>query len=90
MRIVWLENARLDLQSIHDFIAADSSAVARSFAQRLISSVEALVEFPRRGRAGRMPGTLELVVTGTAYLAIYRLRDDLVEILSVQHGARRP
>jgi len=90
VRIVWLEQARLDLQSIHDFIAADSPAVARSFAQRLVSSVEALVEFPRRGRAGRTRGTFELLVTGTAYVAVYRLRDDQIQILSVQHGARRP
>jgi toxin ParE1/3/4 len=44
---------------------------------------------PEIGRAGRVPGMRELVVSGTPYIAPYRVRDDAVEIIAVLHGARR-
>jgi len=38
---------------------------------------------------GRVPGTRELVVTGTPYIVAYRVRDETVEILRVFHAARK-
>lgn len=89
MRIRWLEHALADLQTIQAYISSDNPEVARAFARRLIASIDALPEFPRRGRAGRVPGTLELVIPGTAYVAVYRLRGDDIEVLAIQHGAAR-
>lgn len=48
-----------------------------------------LVDHPRIGRLGRVHGTRELVVGGTAYLIIYRLELDAVVILRLLHGAQR-
>ena len=39
--------------------------------------------------AALVPGTRELVVPRTAYIVPYRVREDVVEILRVLHGARR-
>jgi len=50
--------------------------------------VSALAEFPERGRPGRRAGTRELVFGGLPYLAAYRLKGDLVEILRILHGAQ--
>jgi plasmid stabilization system protein ParE len=44
---------------------------------------------PASGRPGRLRGTRELVVTGTPYIAAYRVVDDMVTILRVLHGARQ-
>ncbi len=35
-----------------------------------------------------MPGTRELVVTGTPYIVPYRVKGQEVEVLRVYHGAR--
>lgn len=43
---------------------------------------------PFLGRAGEIKGTRELVIPATPYIVAYRVRDDHVEILFVQHGAR--
>ena len=40
------------------------------------------------GRAGRLPETRELVLPGTAYLIVYRSREDGTQILRLLHGAR--
>jgi plasmid stabilization system protein ParE len=41
------------------------------------------------GRPGRISGTRELVITGTPFVAVYRVRADAVEILRFLHGAQR-
>ncbi len=41
------------------------------------------------GRAGRVPGTRELVISGTPYIVPYRVRGGAVEVLRVFHAARR-
>lgn len=49
---------------------------------------DGLAEHPQRGRDGRLPGTRELVIPGTAYISVYRLKPDRVEILRVLHSAQ--
>lgn len=54
----------------------------------IYESLNALVEFPGRGRVDRKTGTRELFITGLPYLAIYRVGSDVVEILRILHGAQ--
>jgi toxin ParE1/3/4 len=51
--------------------------------------VDTLADHPEIGRPGRIPGTRELVITNTPFVVPYRVRGDLIEVLSVFHGARR-
>ena len=48
-----------------------------------------LAEQPHQGRAGRVPGTRELVITDTPYIIPYRVVEDTVQILRVLHGKRK-
>jgi toxin ParE1/3/4 len=41
------------------------------------------------GRRGKVPGTRELLVQRTPYVAIYELRGDLVFILRIIHGGQQ-
>ena len=41
------------------------------------------------GRVGRVEGTRELVVAGTAYLIPYRIKGDDVQLLRVFHEAQK-
>lgn len=44
---------------------------------------------PYLGRPDRIPGTRELVITGTSYLVPYRMKGDHVHILAVLHGRQK-
>lgn len=41
------------------------------------------------GRPGRIPGTRELIFPSLPYIVPYRIRGEIVEILSVFHAARK-
>jgi toxin ParE1/3/4 len=52
-------------------------------------AVEQLANFPEMGRPGRAFGTRELVIQSTPYIAAYRLKGSIVEVVALLHGARR-
>ena len=89
MRVRWLRRALRNLDQEADYIARDDPDAAARTVQRIASAVEQLTSHPASGRIGRVPGTRELVVSGTPYIVPYRVRGDAVEILRVFHAARK-
>jgi len=89
MRIRWTEPAARDLTDICDYIREnDAPAAARRVALTIYESVDLLVRFPHRGRPGRGLNTRELVFPDLPFLAIYRIREDVIEIVRILHGAQ--
>ena len=56
--------------------------------QRIRAAVDQLADYPNMGRTGRVPLTRELIVGGTPWIIVYRVRADVVEIIRVLHGAQ--
>ena len=56
---------------------------------QILEQTDTLAAHPHAGRAGRVSGTRELVVSGTSFIAPYRVRGEVVELLAVLHGARQ-
>ncbi len=88
MTIAWSATARQDLLDIIRYLAPRNPAAARHLQAVVRAKVGTLEAAPYLGRAGRIDGTRELVVTGTPYLVVYRVMPDGVQILAVVHGAR--
>lgn len=89
MRVRWLRRALQNLDEEAEYIARDDPDAAAQMVDRIATSVERIATHPALGRTGRVPGTRELVVSGTPYVVPYRVRGETVEILRVFHGARK-
>jgi addiction module RelE/StbE family toxin len=88
--VVWTRPALNDVLQIRDYIAADSTRYARVVAERLFAAVDRLVEFPLSGRiVPELDGTSFREVISQPYRIVYRVRADIVAILTVVHSARR-
>jgi toxin ParE1/3/4 len=88
-RIVWSPRAANDLDSIADYIAADSPTYAGTVLKNIVHQTRILARFP----AGRSRGPefddenlRELIVYH--YRIIYRLEQDEALIVAVIHGKR--
>lgn len=57
-------------------------------AERVVAATKLLRDQPQLGRPGLRPTTREWVIRDTPYILVYRVREDLVEILHVWHGAQ--
>jgi toxin ParE1/3/4 len=85
MRVRWTEPT-----AICDYIKEhDGAEAARKVALRIYERLSSLPQFPHVGRLGQKKGTRELVISGLPFLAVYRVRQDLVEIIRILHGAQR-
>jgi toxin ParE1/3/4 len=89
VRVRWLRRALQNLDEEAEYIARDDPDAAAQMVDRIATSVERLATHPALGRTGRIPGTRELMVSGTPYVVPYRVRGETVEILRVFHGARK-
>lgn len=89
MRIRWLAATLLDLEQIETHVAEDRPAAAVEVVLKIIRAVSLLGEQPGTGRPGRVPGTRELVIPGLPYIAPYRVKDKVMQILRVYHTSRR-
>jgi len=89
MRVRWLLRAVEDLEDIRDYIALDNPAAAQKEIEKILDFVSGLSDNPGVGRMGRVPKTREFVIPKSPYIAAYRIKGDIVEILRVLHGARK-
>jgi len=89
MRIKWLGDAVNDLVEIQKYIATDNPGAARNVAERIKKEIAHFKEHSGMGRPGRVEGTRELIISDFPYIIPYRVKNDVVEILRVLHGARK-
>ena len=89
MRVRWLRRALENLDEEAEYVARDGAQAAARMVERIALGVERLAAHPASGRAGRVPGTRELVISGTPYIVPYRIRGETVEVLRIFHGARK-
>jgi plasmid stabilization system protein ParE len=85
----WTPQAADDLEAVADFIATDSPHYARLFTMDVLAAVERLADFPNSGRVVpelKDPAIREILFG--SYRIVYRVKGDLVELLTVYHGAR--
>jgi toxin ParE1/3/4 len=88
MKIKWVRLALNDLDEAGEFIARDNPEAANRVLKRIRDAVHMLADHPHGGRAGRIPGTRELVIAGTPFCIPYRVIEDTVQILRVLHGKK--
>ena len=89
MNLLWSPEALQDLRDIRAFISQDNPGAAKNIVARIVALVsEQLPANPEIGRAGRVPGTRELVISNTPFVVPYRISDEHIDILRVCHAAR--
>jgi len=88
-RVIWSPRAAADLEELCDYIANDSVRYARIVAKLIVNVVEEIPEFPKSGRVVpelEDPNVREKIVGN--FRVIYRLKPDVIEVVTIIHGAR--
>jgi addiction module RelE/StbE family toxin len=77
------------LEDIREHIAAENPTAASRMIERIRAAVMRLAVSPALGRPGRVADTRELVIPRTPYIVPYRVKGDVVQIITILHGAQR-
>jgi addiction module RelE/StbE family toxin len=74
------------LKDIRERIAQENPAAAARLVQRIRTAVERLAASPG---LGRIAGSREVVIAGTPYIVPFRVKGDVVQVITVLHGAQK-
>jgi addiction module RelE/StbE family toxin len=86
--LIWTPEALQDRFDIWDYIANDNPHAAARMDELFSEAANRLIEHPRLGRTGRVPGTRELVAH-EHYILVYEIDAvNTVWILALVHTAR--
>lgn len=86
-KLRWTRRALGRLDEIAAYIAKDNPPRAQSFVRELRQKLE-ILKTQQPGTPGRVYGTKELVLHPN-YIAVYRVKGDEVQIITVLHAAQR-
>ncbi len=56
--------------------------------RKVYAAIQSLKEWPQRGRVGREEGARELLFPPLPYIAVYRVKEQSIEVLRIYHGAQ--
>lgn len=88
MRVRWTTPAADDLEASQTHYLEKNPEAAREMAERVAEATELLQDQPHLGRQGLRASTREWVVRDTPYILVYRVGEDVIEIVHVWHGAQ--
>ena len=88
MRIRWTPAAIADLQHINDYLKEHHPQYRDQTVRKIYTAVQSLKEWPNRGRVGGEEGTRELSFPPLPYIAVYRVKEQDIEVLRAWHGAQ--
>ncbi len=88
MRIRWTPAAAADLQNISDYLKDHHPRYRDPTMRKLYATIGGLKQWPVRGRPGREEGTREILFPPTPYVAVYRIREQPIEVLRIYHAAQ--
>jgi toxin ParE1/3/4 len=89
MRLRWTPAAVADLNEINAYLKEHHPGYRHPTMRKLYDTIRALRTAPLRGRPGREDGTREILFPPMPYIAVYRLKNETVEVLRIYHGARQ-
>ncbi len=83
----WTVSGLRDLESVHQYIEADSPDAAAETVDRIVALIDRLRSHPELGRKGRVAGTRDVILP--PYIVAYRQTKAVIEILAMVHSARQ-
>lgn len=89
MQLRWADEAAEDLEHITDYLFENAPGRASELVREIYNAPSALLTFPYRGRPGKKEGTRELVLSPLPYIVVYEIREDVIYLVRILHGAQK-
>ena len=90
MKLRLTPRAHQDQLNIASFIERENPVAARMVINRIEETMRLIEKMPGVGRRSGRLGTFEFVVKGLPFLIIYRILNDVIEVLTIFHTSRDP
>ena len=89
MQLRWTLEAANDLDLIADYLFEHATSRAAELIRTVYDAPTSLLTFPHRGRPGKKDGTREFVLSPLPYVIVYAVRQDVIYVVRILHGAQQ-
>jgi len=86
--VIWTPEAEQDRLDIWEYIALDNPVAAARMDHLFSEAANRLAAHPKLGKAGKIPGTRELI-PHKSYRLVYQIAEETVWVLALVHTARQ-
>ncbi len=88
MQLRWTTAAADDLEGIAEYLFEKSPQNAAQLICKIYEAPSTLKSYPNMGRPGKKEGTRELVIAPLPYIVIYQIKEDVIYVVRILHGAQ--
>jgi plasmid stabilization system protein ParE len=88
VRLRWTPAAAADLANISEYLKIRHPHYRERTMRKLFGTILSLKSAPYRGRVGREKGTRKLLFAPLPYVAVYRVKEQTVEVLRIYNAAQ--
>ena len=89
MKLRWDARALMGVEAIFAFMFRDDQAAAKLFVDAIEEATGRLLAIPKSGRRSAVEGMRLLAVPGQPYIIVYRVRGEIVDIVTLIYTAER-
>lgn len=89
IKIVWTKRALLHLKAELEYYGKIDHSLAKELTIEVNNSVKKIADMPGIGRPGKKISIREFILNKYPYVIVYRVRDDILEILAFIHQKRK-
>jgi toxin ParE1/3/4 len=90
-KLRWTTLAQADFKGIFGYLEGEAGEqIASTQCSRIIEALHQLQRFPDSGVPSESLSCRKLLAQNTPYIIYHRLRNDIIEILTIRHTSRKP
>jgi toxin ParE1/3/4 len=87
--VTWTKRSLIHLEAELAYYGQINSQLAKELSIIIKNSISKIQNMPGIGQAGKKIGSRELILQTFPYIIVYRVRDNILEILSIVHQKRK-
>lgn len=90
METIWTKKSQIALRSIYEYISKNNEDLAKEIIACIINVVKNTIpDYKHIGRAGKIFGTREFVLSKYPYIIVYKVKDNCLYIVRVLHASMK-
>lgn len=89
MKTILTTKAKNNLKEVYDYISRDNKTSAQKVLNKIYGVIYLLEKNPYIGVVGRIENTREFFISDINYFVIYKIQNDILEIVAILHTSRK-
>jgi len=90
LEIIWSKKSQQALNIIYEYLSVEKEVLAKEIISCIINTVKIKIyNYKHIGRAGRILGTREFVLSQYPYIIIYTIKNNYLYIVNILHTSMK-